>query len=151
MGYKMNKYEFFWNTMELCDWTKEGDDNKVIMPVVKYLSSQDDETIFRFDDLMSELLYYLDTKKLIEQCEKTALYASDDTFLYSRCVALINGPEYYEKAKNGKKKEIWDMEFEALLYIPQRAWALKHKKQEEEYPHFAPLSYETGSNTEGWK
>lgn len=47
---------------------------------------------------------------------------SDDTFLYSRCVALINEPEYYEKAKNGKKKETWDMEFGLLLYILQRAW-----------------------------
>lgn len=147
----MNKYELFWNTMELCDWTNEGDDDKALMPVVKYLSEQEDSVIFEFDDIMSELLYELDTKKLADQCEKADPYMCDDTFLYSRCVALINGPEYYEKAKAGKKKEIWNMEFEALLYVPQRAWAFKHKTSEEEYPHFAPLSYETGSNTEAWK
>lgn len=151
MRYSMNKYELFWNTMELCDWTNEGDDNKVLMPVVKFLSIQEDSVIFEFDDIMSELLNELDTKKLADQCEKADPYMCDDTFLYSRCVALINGSEYYEKAKNGKKKEIWNMEFEALLYVPQRAWAFKHKASEEEYPHFAPLSYETGSNTEAWK
>jgi hypothetical protein len=43
------------------------------------------------------------------------------------------------------------MEFEALLYVPPQAWALKHKKLEEDYPHIAPLSYETGSNREQWK
>lgn len=118
----MNKYEFFWKTMERCDWSNEGDDDKVLMPVVKYLSKQDDNAIFEFDDLMSELLYGLDTKKLADQCQKADPYMSDDTFLYSRCVALINGSEYYEKAKNGKKKEIWNMEYgvrSSSLYSPK--------------------------------
>lgn len=107
--------------MELCDWKKEGDDDKVLKPVIKYLSSQSDETIFEFDNLMSELLYNLDTKELLKQCEKADPLVSDDTFLYSRCVALINGPAYYEKVKNGKAKDLWNMEFEALLYVPQKA------------------------------
>ena len=93
----MNKYEFFWKTMERCDWSNEGDDDKVLMPVVKYLSKQDDNAIFEFDDLMSELLYGLDTKKLADQCQKADPYMSDDTFLYSRCVALINGSEKRKK------------------------------------------------------
>lgn len=140
------KFDLFWNTMELCDWKKEGDDDKVLKPVIKYLSSQSDETIFEFDNLMSELLYNLDTKELLKQCEKADPLVSDDTFLYSRCVALINGPAYYEKVKNGKAKDLWNMEFEALLYVPQKAWALKHKSSADEYPHIAPLSFETGSN-----
>ena len=93
----MSKYDFFWNTMERCDWSKEGSDDEVLAPVVKYLSKQDDTAIFEFDDLMSELLYHLDTKELADQCEKAEPYMSDDSFLYSRCVALINGPAYYEK------------------------------------------------------
>lgn len=66
----IGKYDFFWTTMELCDWKKEGDDDKVLKPVVKYLSEQDDNIIFEFDDLMTELLYHLDTEKLAEQCGK---------------------------------------------------------------------------------
>ena len=147
----INKYEFFWNTMELCDWTKEGDDDKVLNPVIQYLSKQEDHLIFEFDDLMTELLYHLDTKKLAEQCEKVEPLMNDDTFLYSRCVALINGPAYYEKVKQGKENGVWSMEFEALLYVPQKAWALKHKSSVDEYPHISALSYETGSNQSGWK
>ncbi|MCM1091488.1 MAG: DUF4240 domain-containing protein [Butyrivibrio sp.] len=147
----IKKYEFFWNTMELCDWTKEGDDDKVLNPVIQYLSKQEDHLIFEFDDLMTELLYHLDTKKLAEQCEKVEPLMSDDTFLYSRCVALINGPAYYEKVKQGKENGVWSMEFEALLYVPQKAWALKHKSSVDEYPHISALSYETGSNQDGWK
>ena len=44
------------------------------------------------------------------------------------------------------KKSVWDMEFESLLYVPEKAWALKHQSSAEEYPHISSLSYETGSN-----
>lgn len=95
------KFDFFWTTMELCDWSKEGDDDKVLNPLIKYLSKQDDCIIFEFDDLMTELLYDLDTEKLADQCEKVDPLMCDDTFLYSRCAALINGPDFYEKVKRG--------------------------------------------------
>jgi hypothetical protein len=147
----LDKFQLFWNTMELCDWDNEGDDDKVLKPVIEYLSTQSDDTIFEFDNLMSELLYNLDTKKLMEECEKADPYASGDSFLYSRCVALINGPAYYEKVKNGNKKDLWDMEFEALLYVPQEAWALKHQCPVEHYSHLSPFCFETGSNKKMWE
>ena len=146
----VQQYLFFWNTMERCDWTKEGDDDGVLRPVTEYLSRQEDEKIFLFDDQMTELLYRLDTRAFADACQKADPMMSDDTFLYSRCVALINGPVYYDKALRGKEKSLWKLEFEALLYLPQRAWALKHRRDEEEYPHIAPLSFETGSNRAGW-
>lgn len=147
----MDKYRSFWDTMGLCDWDNEGDDDKVLEPVIRHLSEQGDDVIFGFDDVMTELLYHLDTKQLAQQCEKVEPHMSDDSFLYSRCVALINGPEYYERVKQGKESGVWDMEFESLLYVPLRAWALKHQCSEDDYPHSSPLSYETGSNKEGWE
>lgn len=147
----MKKYDYFWKTMELCDWNKEGNDRLVLMPIIDFLSSQEDKKIFEFDDLMTELLYALDTKKLAKQCQKIDGCMSDDSFLYSRCVALINGADYYERVKAGKCKEIWKMEFESLLYVPSSAWAKKHNKDASEYPHAPSVSYETGSNIDGWK
>ena len=144
------KFDFFWTTMELCDLSREGDNDKVLKPLIKYLSKQDDPIIFEFDDLMTELLYDLDTEKLAEQCEKVDPLMCDDTFLYSRCVALINGPDFYEKVKRGKMRRVWSMDFEPLLYVPGKAWALKHRRSVDDYPHIPPLSYETGSNEEGW-
>ena len=147
----MNPYQFFWDTMELCDWSAQGDDAAVLKPVIVALSKREDSDIFCFHDQMAELLYGLDSRALAEQCRKAEPYMSGDSFLYSRCVALINGPEYYEEAKKGKKKEIWNMEFESLIYIPERAWAKKHQAVCEDYPHIPPVSFETGSNKEGWK
>lgn len=147
----MKTYDLFWKTMELCDWENEGDDELVLAPVINYLASREDDDIFEFDNQMAELLYALDTKVLAKQCKKSQGYFSDDEFLYSRCVALINGIDYYEDALQGKTKGMWDMEFESLLYVPMIAWALKNQKDEEEYPHETPVSYETGSNEAAWK
>lgn len=145
-----DKFQPFWSTMELCDWGKKGDDEKVLEPVIQYLSKQNDDVIFKFDDLMSELLYRLDTKELAAQCQEEEPQMGDDSFLYSRCVALINGPAYYEKVKQGNEKGVWQMEFEALLYVPGKAWALKHQSSVDAYTHSTPFSYETGSNKDGW-
>ncbi len=131
------KFDLFWTTMELCDWRDERNADKVLRPVIRYLSKQDDQIIFAFDDLMTELLYDLDTKKLAEQCEKVDPLMCDDTF-------------FYEKVKRGRMKKVWSMDFEALLYVPGKAWALKHRRSADGYPHVSPLSYETGSNAEGW-
>lgn len=147
----MDNYEFFWEAIKLCDWKKLGDDDKVLKPLITYLAKQEDSVIFTFDDTMTELLYSLDTKELMEQCEKVDEFVSDDTFLYSRCVALCYDAEYYEQALRGKHPEMWEYEFESLLYVPSRAWARKHKANEGDYPHDTPLCYETGSNEDGWK
>lgn len=50
------KFDLFWTTMELCDWRDEWNDDKVLQPVIRYLSKQDDQIIFAFDDLMMEPL-----------------------------------------------------------------------------------------------
>ena len=147
----LGKYDFFWTTMALCDWTQEGNDDAVLRPVIHFLSERDDAAIFAFDDLMSELLYQLDTKKLAEQCREADLLMSDDSFLYSRCVALINGPAYYQRVKRGREKGVWRMEFESLLYVPQKAWARKRHRSPQDYPHTPPFSYETGSNRSAWQ
>ena len=148
LGENFNK---FWEITELCDWEHEGDDDKVLEPVIKYLSKQSDEEIFAFEDTMAALLFALDTKENALKSEKASGYASDDMFLYSRCVALINGPEYFTDVYNGTQEGLWDMEFESLLYVPAEAWALKHNRDPEDYPHLPALSYETGSNKDGWK
>ena len=145
---KGNRYghSFFWDTMELCDWQHEGDDEKVLAPVIQYLSIQSDERIFQFEDVMTELLYNLDTRANYERCKEVSGYDSDDLFLYSRCVALINGKDFYQNIfRNGF------LEFESLLYVPAEAWAIKHNSDESEYPHISSLSYEIGSNKDGWK
>ncbi|MGN1105309.1 MAG: DUF4240 domain-containing protein [Huintestinicola sp.] len=146
----MNTEQFFSNIMTICNWDKLGNDDEVLKPLIEYLSKQSDEEIFSFDDIMAELLYDLDTRKNFKIACKYYNH-SDDTFLYSRCVALINGTDYYKKVQQGKVKDIWTSEFEAILGVPSSAWAKKHNSNLNDYPHLTALCFETGSNTEKWK
>lgn len=41
----MNKYGFFWKTMELCAWDNEGNDMLVLEPVIDYLSQKPDNAV----------------------------------------------------------------------------------------------------------
>lgn len=146
----MDRTQFFKIIMDICDWNAMGNDDKVLSPLVEYLSQQSDETIFAFDEIMAELLFELDTKK---NFKKACRYYdhSDDSFLYSRCCALTNGEENYEKVKAGKVSDLWQMEFEAILGVPMCAWGKKHGHDSIDYPYLTTKSYETGSNIHGWE
>ena len=146
----MDRKQFFNIIMDICDWDAMGDDDKVLSPLVEYMSQQSDETIFSFDEIMAELLFELDTKKNFKKARRYYAH-SDDSFLYSRCCALINGEEYYEKAKAGKVSDLWQMEFEAILGVPMCAWDKKHGDDAIDDPYLTRKSYETGSNVDGWK
>lgn len=146
----MTRDEFFTLCNDVPDWDKSGDDELVVKPLVEYLSKLPDEDIFAFEDIMAELLYEIDTKQNFDTALKYDTH-NDDTFLYSRCIALVNGKNYFDNVKNGKIKEIWGMEFEAILYVAREAWAIKHGTSAGDFPHISPMSYETGSNKEGWK
>ncbi len=145
----MNEKEF-WKIMDKADWSSQGDDDKVLAPVIDALSKLDDEEIFGFEDVMSKLLYDIDSQEIALQLYGPELHFSEDLFLYQRCVALVNGAKYYKKILNGKEKLDPDSEYEPILYVPHRAWAQKHQADSGDYPHFPEISYETGSNETLW-
>ena len=145
----MNDNDFFKLTDAL-DWSKQGDDDKVLKPLIDHLAKCSDEEIFDFEDKMAELLYKLDTPKTAERSYGTRDHFSGDDFLYLRCVALINGNVFYEKILDGSDVLDADMEFEAILYAPAKAWAKKHNSDPDEYPHTPKPDYETGSNAKAW-
>lgn len=145
----MNEKQF-WKIMDLADWKKQGDDGQVLAPVIDKLSQMDDAEIFGFEDVMSKLLYDIDSQDLALGLYGPELHFSEDLFLYQRCVALCNGEKYYKKTVSGKQGLDPDKEFEAILYVPHLAWAKKHQADSGDYPHFPGISYETGSNEKLW-
>lgn len=145
----MNEKQF-WKIMDKADWSFQGDDDKVLAPVIDALSEMDDEEIFGFEDVMSKLLYDIDSQELALALYGPDLHFSEDLFLYQRCVALVNGEKYYKKVLSGKQQLEKDFDYEPILYVPHLAWAKKHKADSGDYPHFPEISYETGSNEELW-
>lgn len=146
---KMTPVDFFY-FMDYLDWDKQGDDYAVLEPLIALLAKYGDDLIFAFDEMMAELLYRLDTRKIAQSIYKGENFSADE-FLYVRCVALINAKPYYNAVVAGRKKLKDDLGFEAILTVPELAWARCHGTHPYDYPYTTKYSYETMSNEEGWK
>jgi hypothetical protein len=145
----------FWHIIERFDWDKTGDDDAVLEPACAALALLDEESIFKFDDILSEKLHALDTRRHCRACYAGELdpdngddYISADDFLYARCVVVANGRDFYASVLADPTKFPQDMEFEALLSIPNTAY---ENKTGESYEHIASVSYESFQNSVGWE
>jgi hypothetical protein len=141
----------FWQTIAMLDWDKEGDDEKIVEPLITFLSGQPIGHIYRFSDILSEKLWQLDTyahaKIFLDDPEEEGLLSVDD-FLYTRCAVVANGQDYYELVLKCPQVMPLDLTFEPLLYIALKAYKRKTGKK------FTPVyayNYETYSNKKGWQ
>ena len=147
---RMYDQDFFRFT-DMLDWDKQGDDEAVVEPLIAFLAKWGDNVIFAFHDKMAELLFSLDTYNIAKHLIENETYFSPDYFLYARCVALVNGKPYYNAILKGRKKLAANMDFETILYVPQKAWKRIHNKNGDEYLYETKVDYETYSNKAGWK
>lgn len=140
----------FWNTINLLDWTNEEDDDKVVKPVVDYLTDLPLSHIYRFSDILSEKLWHLDTRAhaqvFLDDPEEEGYLSSDD-FLYTRCAVVANGQTYYENVLHNPEQMPKDLTFEPLLYIALVAYERKTGKN---FIAISAYNYETYSNKQGW-
>lgn len=142
----------FWDLIESFDWDKTGDDAAVIEPAVAALTALPVEHIQAFEELLTEKLHALDTKAHARNIGDDANrgegeFFSVDQFLYARCVVVANGREFFSAVLANPDQMPKDMEFEALLWVADRA----HQRKTGERLDFQPrLSHETFSNRPGW-
>jgi predicted DNA-binding WGR domain protein len=142
----------FWRIIGLFDWKKTGDDDEVLKPAVMALSQMTVEQIERFEDVLAEKLFSLDTEAHARNIGEDSYSGDDkffsvDLFLYARCVVVANGESYYANVLSHPADMPKDMEFECLLNLAGSAY---QKKTGKELEHSAPVSYETFSNAPGW-
>ena len=88
----------FWNLIALLDWSKTGDDDGVIEPVVEALSQGPLRHIYDFKDILSQKLYLIDTESHASNIgegsfQEASDYFSEDGFLFARCCAVANGKD----------------------------------------------------------
>jgi hypothetical protein len=140
----------FWAIIGLLDWSKEGEDSLVIEPAIHALQQESLSYIYRFADILSEKLWYLDTRNyaqvFLDNPEEEG-YLSVDDFLYARCAVIANGEQYYAKIKAKPNEMPTELSFEPLLYIAPEAYKRKTGKEFMSIPAF---NYETYSNKKGW-
>jgi len=152
---------FFWDIIASLNITHtvgyEGywqrDYNFVIHPLIAILSNLSDREIFTFHETLSTLLFNIDCPELAY--ESAALsgrdWVSASSFLFARAAVIANGEEYYTQVLGRETPINDDLWFETILYVAMEAWGLKHGRDWLEFPFFASVSYESGSNFELWE
>jgi Protein of unknown function (DUF4240) len=144
----------FWSIIGLMDW-RTLDSAAILARAVKALSSFSKEDIYRFHDILNEKLYALDGRRFAEQLGSNKYVADNskhfsvDSFLYARCCVVANGQTFYETVLKNPAKMPKEYTFESLLYLPQKAWLLKTKR--DNYDYFPDIWSETFSNPDGWE
>lgn len=142
----------FWDLIALLDWQKEGDDEAVIEPVISALAASPLRHIYDFKDILSQKLYLLDTAQHAAQIGEMAYKEgsekfSPDSFLFTRCCAVSNGRDAYEKARLNPTAMPKDLEFAPLLRVANEAYR-RQKRTLMRYVAAYPI--ETFSNEKGW-
>lgn len=150
-GLSMNE-DVFWQIIEQMDWDESGNDDAVIEPCVEELASLKDQDILAFADILSEKLHELDGEIFAREIGKDA-YSDDGNrfsrtcFLAARCCVVANGREFYHDVLKDPSEMPKDMEFQALLKIPSRAYERKTGKK---LTYITKCSHETFANKSGW-
>lgn len=103
-----------------------------------------------FEELLAERLYRLDTRAHCDAGGESS--NSDDGFLYARCFVVACGRQSYQRvaadpAAMPKRADQW---LEPLLFVAANVFAELTGREADEWQPDTALSYETGSNLDGW-
>ena len=144
--------ERFWQLIARLDWSHEGDDEKVVAPVIDALAAMPPSEIVDFERIMTEKLYALDGRVWARESGESIWWEepdhlSTDAFLYARCVVVVNGGDFYEAVLADPSQMPKDMEFESLLYIALKAYERATGKHFDDH---RSQRYETFMNEGGW-
>jgi hypothetical protein len=144
----------FWELIDLLDWRREGDDDRVIKPLVDRLASLPDAEIGAFHEALAAKLYALDGRAWAE-ASGPGIWLGDpdrvavDEFLYARSAVVARGRGAYDAVLADPGQMPKDAEFEALLYVAANAYERKTGLEWDDLDD-TELSYETFSNEAGW-
>jgi hypothetical protein len=143
----------FWDIISTFDWDKIGDDDAVLKPALDRLVTMTTEDILLFAEILAEKLYNLDGIAYASNIGVDSYYQdkehfSADYFLYIRCCVVANGKTFYNQVLNNPTEMPKELDFEALLYLPETAYYENTKK---DYDHVTIYCFETFSNANGWK
>lgn len=144
----------FWGLIARLDWSREGDDEAVVAPLVKALSDMPDRAIAGFNDQLARKLHAIDGRAWARESGSTIWWGEPDSlsvdeFLYARLAVVANGQTFYEEVLADPSRMPKDIEFESLLYVASTAYERK-TGLDDDGSLDSPVSFETFANEAGW-
>jgi hypothetical protein len=146
--------ETFWALIDLLDWRHDGDDERVVKPLVERLASMPDAEIGSFHETLAQKLYDIDGRAWARESGPD-IWSGDpdrlsvDGFLYARSAVVGRGQEVYDAVRAEPALMPKNAGFEALLYVAANAYERKTGLEFDEFDD-TEVSYETFSNEAGW-
>jgi Protein of unknown function (DUF4240) len=139
----------FWTLIALLDWSKLGNDDAIIAPVVQALANKSFRYIIDFADILSHKLFLLDSEIYLSYDDNTTLDIDfvANRFLYTRCCVVANGLTFFNHIRRHPIEMPHSLNFAALLRIPNEAFK---KQTGKTLDHVWAYPIETFSNTLGW-
>ncbi len=137
----------FWEIIGLFDWSNP-DDQAIMQPAIDHFSHLGLEALDSFAEILAAKLFALDSQRYAQSTGFGTDHYSVDMFLYNRCFVVAQGKAFYERVSNEPTLMSFDFDFESLLYLVSDAAS---KQDIDDYHHDTQVSYETFSNTAGWK
>lgn len=143
--------DYFWDLIDLIDWNQETD-SEILSPLLDRLASLSPENICQFKEILSEKLFRLDTKEHARfigdySYKEESSSFSPDVFLFTRALVVAKGKDFYARVLFNPKLIPKNSDFEAILYLPAKAYKIKTGKEMNYVPKYIP---ETFSNSKGW-
>jgi len=143
-----------WGLIDLLDWRHDGDDERVLKPLVDRLASMADAEIGSFHEILAQKLYELDGRAWARESGPDIWWGdrdrlSVDGFLYSRSAVVARGRTIYDAVRADPTRMPKNAGFETLLYVAANAYERKTGLEFDELDD-TELSYETFSNEAGW-
>ena len=141
----------FWKFFLLLDWS-HPDPQGIIEPAIRHLYGKSVYEIRNFAEILSEKLYYLDTKQHAENMGKNAysdaskIFSVED-FLGRRCLIVARGKILYQEILEDPTKMPLSNEFIALLDIVPQAY---YRKVGKPFTYQTKYSFDTFANREAW-
>ncbi len=143
--------DLFWELMGKFDWKTDSTD-EVVQLVVEALAQRSLAEIDQCEEMLANKLYQLDgleyAQEIGEQAYQEGTYFSGDYFLYARCWVIAAGKSLFQQVLSDASKMPKDSDFEALLYVAEKAYELKTGKTD--YNYLPQKNYETYSNKKAW-
>lgn len=140
----------FWSLIELLDWDYEGDDDRVVEPLVAALAELSAEDVHAFQEVLAAKLYALDGRAWTPPEGMEIAGEPDefdiDPFLETRCVAIANGRDFYERVLREPSRMPHDREFGALFDVVAAAC----ERAGYDFEGDTAVSAATFSNRAGW-
>ena len=137
----------FWKFIALIDW-EQKENKKILRPIIKALADTDESAINQFSESLAFHLRQLDGPAFTKSLKTNELGFSADTFLYARCLVVAKGEKFYKKVLAKPENMPVDEDFEALLYVAEKAYQQKTGKS---YQYVPTINYESFFNQQLWR